>query len=255
MEVKVISASLAREVVEREHYLRRKPTVSFSFGLYDELNLLMGVCTYGNPAGGTVRKSASPLHHEAVVELNRLWVHDSMPRNTESWFVAQTLKALPPRIVVSYADTGYGHMGYIYRALNFYYAGWTDMDRDFHCYDYFYTPNPLTWEKGDSYTYSSEKKKWNLKVLRKPKVRYWITTGTRTERKLLEKFCAWPKMNWQKEPPPVHHISLKSYRDKMTRGELINDESVYDTTFIFDTAGTRTVRKEIRTALPGKIGS
>lgn len=52
-----------------------------------------------------------------MIELNRLSLDDALPRNSQSWFVSRTLKMLPPRIIVSYADPLYGHIGYIYRAL------------------------------------------------------------------------------------------------------------------------------------------
>ena len=53
---------------------------------------------------------------------------------------------LPPRIVVSYADPLWGHYGYIYRALNFRYAGWTDMERKTPRYDYIPLPKRKTYE-------------------------------------------------------------------------------------------------------------
>jgi hypothetical protein len=58
-------------------------------------------------------------------ELIRLWVHPDAPKNTASFVVGKSLKMLPPDVglVVSFADSGQGHAGYIYQALNFYYLG------------------------------------------------------------------------------------------------------------------------------------
>jgi hypothetical protein len=58
-------------------------------------------------------------------ELIRLWVHPDAPKNTASFVVGRSLKMLPPEVglVVSFADSGQGHAGYIYQALNFYYLG------------------------------------------------------------------------------------------------------------------------------------
>lgn len=125
MRVEPITSKLAREVAEREHYMHRKPMVSRAFGLYVAEGL-MGVCVYGTPASRHLQLGAYPADPGKVLELNRLWVSDELPKNTESWFVSRTLKALDQRMVVSYADTVQGHVGYIYRALNFHYAGWTD---------------------------------------------------------------------------------------------------------------------------------
>lgn len=204
IEVREITASLAREVVERKHYLHRKPSVSFPFGLF-RADELVGVCTFGVPAGRAVKMSACPGYPEAVVELNRLWVHDSMPKLTESWFVGQCLRRMPARIVVSYADTREGHLGIIYRALNFKYAGWTDMDRDYQCYDYRLADGRYT-SKSEPWTPET-----GMKVARLPKVRYWITTGNAWERRWLAKCCAWTVMDWNEVPPPVVSISLSQY--------------------------------------------
>ena len=133
---------------------------------------------------------------KVVIELNRLWVHDSLPRNTESWFVSRALALLPPKIVLSYADTAAGHLGYIYRALNFNYAGWTDMERKTPRFDYV-SPG--------KHSRDAFRNGFTDRVRRKPKVRYWITTGNRRERKQLEAQCLWPKMDWKLEPPPTVH--------------------------------------------------
>ena len=45
-------------------------------------------------------------------------------RNESSFLVSNSIKMLPkPTIVVSYADTAQGHVGYIYQATNFIYTG------------------------------------------------------------------------------------------------------------------------------------
>ena len=58
-------------------------------------------------------------------ELIRLWVHPDAPNNTASFTVARSLRMLPDEVglVVSFADSGQGHAGYVYQALNFYYLG------------------------------------------------------------------------------------------------------------------------------------
>lgn len=119
---------VAAELVLREHYLHRIPPISYAFGLFD-CGVLVGAVTFGSPASHHLRKSACPQNPRLVYELNRLWVSDAMPRNTETRFVAAALRLLPTMIVVSYADTTFGHVGYVYRAGNWNYAGWTDMDR------------------------------------------------------------------------------------------------------------------------------
>lgn len=199
MQVLPLDSTTARAVVEKEHYLHRKPPVSHAFGLYDESELV-GVCIFGAPAIHEVKKSACPTDPTLVLELNRLWVDDRMPRNTESWFVSRCLKALPPRIVVSYADTKENHMGYIYRALNFNYAGWTDMERNVARWEYI----PASGKHSRD-SFRGGQKSWIDRIRRLPKVKYWTVTGNRRDRKCLSEMCPWPIMSWQLEPPPTTH--------------------------------------------------
>lgn len=195
--VRPLSATVARAVAEREHYMHRKPTVSHAFGLYVG-ETLAGVCVFGVPASRHLQVGAYPLDPSRVIELNRLWVHEDAPRNTESWFVSRCLRKLPSLMVVSYADTSAGHMGYVYRALNFRYAGWTDMERKTPRYDY------IPHETG-AHTREAFRSGYKERVRRRPKVRYWFPTGTRAQRREIERNSGWPSMSWTEEPPPVEH--------------------------------------------------
>lgn len=181
-----VSKSDAARVVVARHYLRRKPPISLAWGLYrgDEL---VGVCTFGVPPSRHLQISACKPDPSCVLELNRLWVCDSMPRNTESWFVARALKAMPPRIIVSYADTAAGHQGYIYRACNFLYAGLTDAERKTPRYDY------VVAGKHSRDAFRSGE---YVRVRRKPKHRYWTVTGNRREQKELMRKATWPQQSW-----------------------------------------------------------
>lgn len=186
-EVKAISSAAAASLAIEHHYLHRRPPISYAYGL--ALNgILVGVCTYGTPASRHLQKSACSADPALVIELNRLWISDAMPANSESWFVSRTLKMLPPRIVVSYADTQREHYGYIYRALNFRYAGWTDMDRKTPRNDYI----PIS---KDAHTREAFRSGYSHKVPRLPKVRYWITTGNKAERRALDRLCDWPRLD------------------------------------------------------------
>ena len=192
MIVRSILKRRAIEVVVAEHYLRRRPPISFAFGLFDQ-DALVGVVTFGVPASRHMVVGACPSNPELVLELNRLWVDDIAPRNTETWFLAKCLSLLPPRIILSYADTSVGHVGYIYRAANFNYSGWTDMERKTPRFDYV--------AKG-KHSRDAFRNGFTHKVRRNPKVKYWIVTGNRREKRRLEGLCKWPKFDWKKMPPP-----------------------------------------------------
>jgi hypothetical protein len=200
--ISTLSAKVAADMVVERHYLHRRPPISHAFGIHTRGHL-MGVVTYGTPASRHLQMSACPTDPGKVIELNRLWLDDVLPRNSESWFVSRTLRMLPPRIVVSYADPLFGHYGYIYRALNFRYAGWTDMDRKTPRYDYIpHDPRQHTRE--------AFRTGYAFKRRRVAKVKYWITTGTPSQRRQLAKECGWPSLDWHALPPPVPQIAEES---------------------------------------------
>lgn len=123
MEVKQINYQTAMDVVVNKHYLKRKCPCSIAFGLY-AYNELVGVIVFGKPASYTLCNGiAGKEESKNVVEFSRLWVDDKMPKNTESWFVARAIKLCGFEIIVSFADTEQGHIGYIYQATNWLYCG------------------------------------------------------------------------------------------------------------------------------------
>lgn len=188
-------ARFAAKLAIQHHYLHRRPPISFAYVLWRKTEPV-GLVTYGVPASRHLQKSACPTDPSAVRELNRLWLHDSLPKNTASWFVSRTLRSLPPFVIVSYADPRYGHTGYVYRALNFHYAGWTDMDRKTPRFDYI----PLDPSK---HTREAMRSGYSEKRRRVPKVKYWTVSGSRVDRRRLESLGGWPRMDWKTSPPPV----------------------------------------------------
>ncbi len=199
MHASVISYKTAVDLVVSYHYLHRKPPISIAYGLFNSEGILKGVMTFGTPASHHMVIGACPSEPESVIELNRLWVCDTMPRNTESWFISRVLAEIPPKIVLSYADTTMGHVGIVYRAANFFYAGWTDMDRKTPRFDYI-APG--------KHSRDAFRSGFVDKVRRKPKIKYWTVSGRRSERKRLEKICCWPKLDWKTNPPPIEHAKL-----------------------------------------------
>jgi hypothetical protein len=196
LRVAPISRREAVRLVIAHHYMHRKPPVSHAFGLVDAAGQTLGVVTFGTPASHHMLIGACKSAPQKVLELNRLWVHDCLPRNTESWFLRRALMMMPPRIILSYADTAAGHVGYVYRAANFHYAGWTDMERKTPRFDYV-APG--------KHSRDAFRNGWTDKVRRKPKVKYWIVTGKKADRETLTGLCAWPRMSWKELPPPLEH--------------------------------------------------
>ena len=189
--VERIEFSLAAQTVIAHHYLHRRPPISHAFGLMHG-ERLVGVLTFGSPASRHLQISASRNNPNLVMELNRLWLLDGLPKNTASWFVARAMKELPARIVVSYADTAHGHDGTVYRAMSWNYAGWTDMDQKKPRVDYI----PLN----GGHSRDAQRRGPCIRVPRAPKHRYWTTTGTPAERRFLAQTCTWPTLDWDSTP-------------------------------------------------------
>lgn len=123
--IEKISYQEAMDIVVARHYLHRKCPVSHAFGLVDKRSgRVVGVVTYGvSPSSTLLKGICGPEEAHNVYELNRLWVEDSVPKNGESYLVAGSMKELDREIIVSFADTSQGHVGYIYQAANFIYTG------------------------------------------------------------------------------------------------------------------------------------
>ena len=112
-----------------KHYAKRMPSISYAFGAYinDEL---VGVVTYGTSASSTLRQGVCGKQwQDNVIELNRLICLNE--KNIASQLVAKSMDMLPkPSIVVSYADSDQGHVGYVYQATNFIYTGLSSKFKD-----------------------------------------------------------------------------------------------------------------------------
>lgn len=106
----------------KKHYAKRKCPISYAFGAFRDHELI-GVVTYGTPMSANLRSGICGQPYSAIVlELNRLCCENTP--NVASMLVGRSLKMLPhPSIVVSFADTAQGHVGYVYQATNFIYTG------------------------------------------------------------------------------------------------------------------------------------
>tara|TARA_E500000318_G_C3469221_1_gene175820 strand:- start:27 stop:695 length:669 start_codon:yes stop_codon:yes gene_type:complete len=122
MEVQPIPSTEAKPWILNRHYAKRMCPISFAFGIYEKQNMI-GVVTYGTPLSSTLRDGVCGKEwSDNVLELNRLCCDNK--KNVASMLVGRSIKMLPrPSIIVSYADQGQGHVGYVYQATNFIYTG------------------------------------------------------------------------------------------------------------------------------------
>jgi hypothetical protein len=104
------------------HYAKRFPSITYAFGMFQN-NELIGIVTYGTPPSSTLRRGvAGDDYIDKILELNRLVLKYNR-KNEASRLISKSLKMLPKSIVVSFADTEQGHVGYVYQACNFMYTG------------------------------------------------------------------------------------------------------------------------------------
>lgn len=126
--VRELDRETANRIIRSNHYSGVVYAGSFvHLGLY--CGSLLGVLQYGfamNPSsqGSVVSETAQ----DEYLELNRMWIDDVLPRNSESKAIAYSLKYIRRRLpkiawVQSFADERCGRYGVVYQAANFTYCG------------------------------------------------------------------------------------------------------------------------------------
>lgn len=134
LEIKKVSREVCKDWILNKHYMQRMPGISYAYGLYDGEECL-GVLTIGKPASNSLCIGiCGKEYSKHVYELNRLITKDNLEKNVLSYFVSHVLKDLKKEnlILVSYADEGAGHCGYIYQATNWIYLGRTKEKLDYY---------------------------------------------------------------------------------------------------------------------------
>lgn len=126
-----LTAKQAIDFLLPKHYSGRKPQITKAFGWKID-GELVAVCTFGKPAFNSLCVGVCGKQYSSMVyELNRLCRIDTL-KEPLSMFVGACLRDLKKCnwIIVSYADTGMNHHGYIYQSCNFLYTGMTKSRTD-----------------------------------------------------------------------------------------------------------------------------
>ncbi|MCD6163148.1 MAG: hypothetical protein J7K40_12145 [candidate division Zixibacteria bacterium] len=118
--VQQISFTVARRIIEQNHYLGYAPCgCKFCLGVFADAEL-MGVMIFGRPI-------ARLEDQNGTLELTRMFLYDS-PKNSESRALGLAEKWIKKNRVesrlIAYSDTAQGHNGTIYRAAN-----WQEISR------------------------------------------------------------------------------------------------------------------------------
>jgi len=144
-----------------------------------------------------------------VLELNRLCIAGGI-ENAGSILVSGALRMIPhPAIIVSYADTAWGHIGYVYQATNWIYTGMTDAGRKTPRSDRIVTEgrhgrHEARIDGGDKVDTSVGKL-----VYRKPKHRYVYLLGTKYQRREMRAALRYPVLSYPKGETKRHEADAE----------------------------------------------
>jgi len=198
-----------------KHYLKRLPSISYSFGLYNNSDLV-GVCTFGNAIPNTMKISICGKNYmKYVYELNRLCTNDNLHKNANSYFLGRIFRLLPkPLIIVSYADKSKGHNGYIYQSTNFMYSGKSHTQLDWKVKG---KENIHSRTLMDEFSFQKDrikklKEKYGNKlyqVKREPKYRYIKFLGSKKEIKIFNKNKRFKCLDYPKGKNKKYNASFK----------------------------------------------
>lgn len=137
IETRLLDNSFAKQFMTKHHYTQSCAKSSVALGFYYD-NELCTVIVYGQPSGKHLASSLLDGGNEKeCMELLRLFSFDWCPKNIESYCISQSIKYLRAnypeiKILVSYADTSVGHVGYIYQASNWLYVGQSGSEREIY---------------------------------------------------------------------------------------------------------------------------
>lgn len=127
--VKEIDRKISNDVIIKKHYSGKVTmSVLIHLGLYVN-NRFLGVLQFGhamNPAScGSV---VNGTNSDQYLELNRMWLDDDCPRNSESMALSYAIKYIKGKFrkikwIQSFADERCGGLGIVYQAANFDFFG------------------------------------------------------------------------------------------------------------------------------------
>lgn len=123
-----ITSDEARNMVKQYHYSGKAvPNSQIHLGIFNTDGLLVGCLQYGPPMNGD-KTSCKFSDSVNMMELNRMVMADSEPRNAESMAISLCNKWLKRNTeldyILSFSDGKQGNCGYIYQASNWKYLGY-----------------------------------------------------------------------------------------------------------------------------------
>lgn len=175
----VLNSKQCVEWLTKTHYLKRMPAIMYAYGYVVDGNL-KGVCTFSN----TIARFNTSVK---IYELSRLVIYENSEKNELSWFLSRALRLFPhPAIIVSYADSNWGHNGYIYQATNWIYTGVSSSEKRIWVNGEEVHRRTLNVRYGTSSLDKLKDMGYNIEYENQiGKHRYFFTVGNKRERKKL----------------------------------------------------------------------
>lgn len=135
-EVRPVSISVARSMVEREHYAKgASNTATYLHGLFRQGEIFDEQCcgvAWWIPPTKSAALATYPQRWQGVLSLSRLVILPEIPKNACTFLLAGSRKLIDCDkwpCLVTYADEWRGHAGGIYKADNWDYVGKTKPER------------------------------------------------------------------------------------------------------------------------------
>ncbi len=135
-EVRIIPVQEMADFVARHHYSKTMPRITkVCYGGFRSEELVAAISFgWGSRPLHTIRRLFPSLVSQDYLEIGKMCLADSQPRNSETQFMAATFwmlrKQFPDvKLIFTWADAMWGKPGYVYQAANFLYGGfiWTDV--------------------------------------------------------------------------------------------------------------------------------
>ena len=245
-----ISKETAIEMIQKYHYSNTLPKINKYFlGCFLDTELV-GCITlgYGTRPKHTIQLLFDNLDTKDYLEIGRMCMTDSMPKNSESQMLKAAIKWIKQntdiKVLFTWADGMLGKCGYVYQASNFMYAG--KSNSDIYLFDgYKIHPRQTRdlFKKDDNDTRISirptTKRLWNRSIQRTSIQVYIYILGNHKEKKEIlshalfdvalypkEKNLTWKKYNlsnkkWETSNMPPYKTDFSQTINKKTLIELM----------------------------------
>lgn len=130
--IKEIEKKDAKAMIIKNHYSHKWQNGFgiINVGIFKEENdTCLGVASYGYMMNSNSYNNFGLNNKNEILELNRMWIDDSLGRNAESILISNSFKIIKKKmphikLIQSFADGRLG-CGTIYKATNFHYYGYT----------------------------------------------------------------------------------------------------------------------------------